>query len=591
MAYSTSLVPLIPNPVTEECNFDHSAFFNSNTSCSPIISPETDSSSPLPPAYFLALLAEGGHQPPSQAEVAEQGSVAPNALQLDLYGRDDANAAASSLELSEQSLSTYNGWSGADVLAASTFESYYTGSQISNTVGSSVTATDLDPFHFPTYDTSLPDVQIFSCHNATIASISSTIQYSAYSSAITPSKRVVSRETKLSLYNIQPRSSPSRRAYPILDSPEWQLQQFPPTSSQQYRPLSEHDFDGSMGMPVDNDFGFPSGGQVGYASQTFLPIPSVPLPPFVSAPFAPAPVPAPAPFLAHPEYAAFLSGTYSSAPIPALQPTFAPYPSTSSSTLSTSAFPIPTPRAAPKAPSKRRPKASKARAQAAPSRSRPPKSKSASTCPSSIPETDYLHHLLTTCTKVACRSQYVVLPVHDYMWSNIPGDRKKRPGQPGTYILDFHSGLESAKAYLATSVKDRKAAVLAIADDEKKQRADDNEKRRVVDARKDFYCFIEGCGKCFGRSDKLARHLSSLEEHRGTKPFICPHKNCIKEYLRKTNLIHHMTAHDIAGDPLLPFPYPWNSPYMGICDVISNACVKGNFIWEDDEDVAPPFPV
>ncbi|KIJ22884.1 hypothetical protein M422DRAFT_237946 [Sphaerobolus stellatus SS14] len=169
------------------------------------------------------------------------------------------------------------------------------------------------------------------------------------------------------------------------------------------------------------------------------------------------------------------------------------------------------------------------------------------------------------------------------MWSNIPGDRKKRPGQPGTYILDFHSGLEGAKAHLVTSVEDRKAATKGI--------TKENEKRRVKDARNDYYCFIEGCGKCFGRSDKLARHLSKLEEHKGTKPFICPHKNCTKEYLRETNLIHHMAAHATAGDPVLHFPYPWNSPYTGISELISNACAKDDkFIWEEDEDVTPPFP-
>ncbi|KIJ47974.1 hypothetical protein M422DRAFT_248119 [Sphaerobolus stellatus SS14] len=91
--------------------------------------------------------------------------------------------------------------------------------------------------------------------------------------------------------------------------------------------------------------------------------------------------------------------------------------------------------------------------------------------------------------------------------------------------------------------------------------------------------------------EKLARHLAKYKEHTGRKPFMCPHTNCNKDYLREMNLMHHMTAHFIAGDPALPFPYPWSSPYLGMGDNVADVYWWAGFTaWAEDEDVVLPLP-
>ncbi|KAL7413924.1 hypothetical protein BDY24DRAFT_339959 [Mrakia frigida] len=49
-----------------------------------------------------------------------------------------------------------------------------------------------------------------------------------------------------------------------------------------------------------------------------------------------------------------------------------------------------------------------------------------------------------------------------------------------------------------------------------------------------YECMVTECGKCFGRSEHLKRHIRSL--HTNEKPFPCPHPTCTKEFSRHDNL-------------------------------------------------------
>ncbi|KIJ54561.1 hypothetical protein M422DRAFT_41831 [Sphaerobolus stellatus SS14] len=611
MASSVSLSSLIPKPLTDEDNLDLDTYFSNGIVSLPIgcpkkvsearptfettfinnfelkglssLSPNQEKTPFLQPSLRFSYpspftptsnFTDFILQPSSDSEATVP---APNALELQLYGKSNAGATTYRFESSNKSLSTLNVSSAAEVQPAPYYNEYhapisapsYSRSQASNTIEVPVIATNPNAFYLATR-TSPPPVLPFPSYDAPTTSYLSTVRSSVRSPAIAPSKRVVSRKTKTSHYNIQSRSFFSRESDPTADDIYgWQLQQIAPTSSQQYPPpLSEFN-DGFLGLPTSNGFGFASG-PIGYGPQTFS-----------TPPFEPTPS---LPLLAHPEYAKFLPSAYPSATIPAPQPTPALPPSTSS-TLSTLPSLLPSSISTPsttKASSKRTCKASKARA------------KAASCPPSLIPKVDRLHYLLTTRKNVITRTIYDVKLVHDYMWANILADRissedeevvvvagsgrKKCPGQPATYVVDRHGGVERAKMYLATSKEDRVAATRDV--------KGSNKRRNILYARRDFYCFIRGCGKCFDRSDKLARHIASIEEHRGIKPYVCPHVGCTREYLKESNLEHHMTAHLNAGHPDLPFPYPWNSPYSGMGDLVSNACaIMEKVTWEEDGDV------
>ncbi|KIJ25380.1 hypothetical protein M422DRAFT_55992 [Sphaerobolus stellatus SS14] len=273
--------------------------------------------------------------------------------------------------------------------------------------------------------------------------------------------------------------------------------------------------------------------------------------------------------------------------------------------------PMPTPVFTPKAPSKRSPKTKKVRAATTPySRllpsSSPLPSSSTSPLPASGSGTDRIHHLSTFMpeneAKSIIRSNYDVHPTRPYMWGNVKADRvvpddgdfdgdhslssqDRSKGQPATFIVERHGGIERAMSRLATSKKDRRNVTQEL--------KDTTQSRPTLDQRQDFYCFMHGCGQCFKRADKLARHMVENKRHRGTKSYICPHAGCTKEYLQDSNLRVHMNLHIQAGHADLPFPYPWNSPYHGMGDLVCKTYVKpesirnfGEYHWPEDEDVA-----
>ena len=58
-----------------------------------------------------------------------------------------------------------------------------------------------------------------------------------------------------------------------------------------------------------------------------------------------------------------------------------------------------------------------------------------------------------------------------------------------------------------------------------------------------FQCTIRGCGKLFGRSYNFKAHMETHDARR-EYPFPCPMKNCMKRFVRKTDLQrHHQSVH------------------------------------------------
>ncbi|KIJ26833.1 hypothetical protein M422DRAFT_55339 [Sphaerobolus stellatus SS14] len=257
--------------------------------------------------------------------------------------------------------------------------------------------------------------------------------------------------------------------------------------------------------------------------------------------------------------------------------------------------PMPAPVSTPKAPSKHRPKSKKARAAAPYSRPLPSSSPSPSSSTLILPAsgsgsgTDRIHHLLTTLTPEN-EGEFnppdrVVSEDGNYDGDRFSSSGKNSRGQPATFILERHAGIERAMSRLATSKKDRRKAT--------KELENKNDSRPTLDRGQGFYCFMHGCGQCFQRSDRLARHMVGNKRHRGTKPYICPHDGCTKKYLKDSNLRAHMNLHIQAGHQDLPFPYPWNSPYHGMGDLVCKTYVKpesirnfGEYHWPaEDEDI------
>jgi uncharacterized Zn-finger protein len=57
-------------------------------------------------------------------------------------------------------------------------------------------------------------------------------------------------------------------------------------------------------------------------------------------------------------------------------------------------------------------------------------------------------------------------------------------------------------------------------------------------AERSFVCEVEGCGKCFVRSEHLHRHYRSI--HTLDRPYKCPQSGCGKAFNRFDNLRQHM---------------------------------------------------
>ena len=70
--------------------------------------------------------------------------------------------------------------------------------------------------------------------------------------------------------------------------------------------------------------------------------------------------------------------------------------------------------------------------------------------------------------------------------------------------------------------------------------------RHPSDIHKIHRCKFEDCYKSFNRPAKLAQHLRS---HTNTRPFLCPHALCTKDFLRESHLKHHVkSAHSDVRD-------------------------------------------
>lgn len=70
--------------------------------------------------------------------------------------------------------------------------------------------------------------------------------------------------------------------------------------------------------------------------------------------------------------------------------------------------------------------------------------------------------------------------------------------------------------------------------------------RHPSDLQKNHFCDFAGCDKSFNRPAKLAQHMRS---HTNTRPFICPHLPCTKDFLRDSHLKHHIkSAHTNIRD-------------------------------------------
>ncbi|KAL8870724.1 MAG: hypothetical protein Q9174_003294 [Haloplaca sp. 1 TL-2023] len=63
---------------------------------------------------------------------------------------------------------------------------------------------------------------------------------------------------------------------------------------------------------------------------------------------------------------------------------------------------------------------------------------------------------------------------------------------------------------------------------------------------KTHLCTYPGCAKAFNRPAKLAEHKLS---HTNSRPFICPHRPCNKDFVRQSHLSHHVkSAHSNVRD-------------------------------------------
>jgi len=70
--------------------------------------------------------------------------------------------------------------------------------------------------------------------------------------------------------------------------------------------------------------------------------------------------------------------------------------------------------------------------------------------------------------------------------------------------------------------------------------------RHPSDLNKNHQCSFDDCKKSFNRPAKLAQHIRS---HTNTRPFICPHAPCTKDFLRESHLKHHIkSAHSGVRD-------------------------------------------
>ncbi|KAG1728291.1 uncharacterized protein EDB91DRAFT_1060648 [Suillus paluster] len=56
-----------------------------------------------------------------------------------------------------------------------------------------------------------------------------------------------------------------------------------------------------------------------------------------------------------------------------------------------------------------------------------------------------------------------------------------------------------------------------------------------------YTCHVDGCSKCFVRSEHLKRHIRSI--HTNDKPWVCPVGGCEREFSRRDNLNQHMRIH------------------------------------------------
>ncbi|OJA15353.1 hypothetical protein AZE42_09050 [Rhizopogon vesiculosus] len=61
-----------------------------------------------------------------------------------------------------------------------------------------------------------------------------------------------------------------------------------------------------------------------------------------------------------------------------------------------------------------------------------------------------------------------------------------------------------------------------------------------------YTCHVDGCGKCFVRSEHLKRHIRSI--HTNDKPWVCSVWGCERSFSRRDNLNQHMRIHKSPSD-------------------------------------------